>query len=44
MNRIVQGNFVIDHEEIWTSDKKPFYGVAIYEINNGKIQKVYFAR
>lgn len=42
VNRIVQGNMVIDHEEIWTKGRKPFYGVAIYVIENGKISKVYF--
>lgn len=42
LNRIVQGNMVIDHEEVWGFGEKPFYGVAIYEIKNGKIQKVWF--
>jgi imidazolonepropionase-like amidohydrolase len=42
LNRITQGNIVIDHEEVWGFDDKPFYGVAIYEIKNGKISKVYF--
>lgn len=42
LNRVVQGNMVIDHEEVWGFGDKPFYGVAIYEIKNGKIQKVYF--
>ena len=45
VNRIVQGNTVIDHEEIHaTGLKKPFYGIAIYIIKNGKIQKVYFPK
>lgn len=43
LNRIVQGNIVIDHEEI-LNDKGKFYGIAIYEINNGKIAKVWFPR
>ena len=43
INRIVQGNIVIDHEEI-LSDRGKFYGVAIYEIKNGKIQKVWFPK
>jgi hypothetical protein len=43
INRIVDGNFVIDHEEILTSRGK-FYGVAIYEAKNGKIVKVWFPR
>ncbi len=42
LNRIVQGNMVIDHEEVWGFGDKPFYGIAMYEINNGKISKVYF--
>jgi hypothetical protein len=43
INRIVQGNVVIDHEEI-LSDRGKFYGVAIYEIKDGKIAKVWFPR
>lgn len=45
INRIVSGNTIIDHEEIWTS-KDPVnlqYGAAIYVIEKGKISKVYFA-
>jgi imidazolonepropionase-like amidohydrolase len=42
LNRIVQGNMVIDHEEIWREGRKPAYGVAIYVIEKGKISKVYF--
>ncbi|HET6556516.1 MAG TPA: amidohydrolase family protein, partial [Prolixibacteraceae bacterium] len=42
LNRIVQGNIVIDHEEVWGFGEDPFYGIAIYEIKNGKISKVYF--
>jgi imidazolonepropionase-like amidohydrolase len=42
LNRIVQDNIVIDHEEVWGFGNKPFYGVAIYVIENGKISKVYF--
>jgi hypothetical protein len=42
LNRIVQSNMVIDHEEVWGFGDKPFYGIAMYEINNGKISKVYF--
>jgi hypothetical protein len=41
INRIVDGNFVIDHEEIVTG-KGTFYGVAIYEVKDGKIIKVWF--
>lgn len=41
LNRIVDGNFVIDHEEIISKNGK-FYGVAIYEVKNGKIVRVWF--
>jgi len=41
LNRIVDGNFVIDHEEI-TSKSGKFYGVAIYEVRDGKIVRVWF--
>ncbi|MGZ5190312.1 MAG: amidohydrolase family protein, partial [Flavisolibacter sp.] len=42
INRIVQGNMVIDQEEVWGFGDKPFYGLAIYEVKDGRIQKVYF--
>jgi hypothetical protein len=38
---MVEGNIVIDHEEITVKSGK-FYGIAIYEIKNGKIAKVWF--
>jgi len=41
LNRIVDGNFVIDHEEIIAKNKK-VYGVAIYEVKDGKIIRVWF--
>lgn len=41
VNRIVEGSFVIDHEEIIT-DRGKFYGVAIYEISGDKIVRVWF--
>jgi hypothetical protein len=44
LNRIVQGNIVIDHEEIWAEGGQKFYGVAIYEIKNDKIVRVWFPR
>jgi imidazolonepropionase-like amidohydrolase len=45
VNRIVSGNTVIDHEEIWTSPQPVNlqYGAAIYVIEKNKISKVYFA-
>ncbi|HMU46459.1 MAG TPA: amidohydrolase family protein [Chitinophagaceae bacterium] len=42
LDRMVQGNTVIDHEEVWGFGEKPFYGIAIYKTENGKISKVYF--
>ena len=44
INRIVSGNTVIDHEEIWTSPEPTNlrYGVAIYVIEKAKIKRVYF--
>ncbi len=42
VNRIVEKNMVIDHEEIWGIPNAPQYGVAIYIIEKGKIAKVYF--
>ncbi|RYF82422.1 MAG: steroid delta-isomerase [Chitinophagaceae bacterium] len=42
LNRIVQGNLVIDHEEIWAEGGQRFYGVAIYQVENGKIKRVWF--
>lgn len=44
LNRIVQSNMVIDHEEVHGFGDKPFYGIAIYIIENGKIAKVYFPK
>jgi imidazolonepropionase-like amidohydrolase len=44
LNRIVQGNIVIDHEEIWVDEGRRFYGVAIYEIKGDKIVRVWFPR
>ncbi len=42
-NRIIQGNTVIDKEYI-TGAGKPFEAVAIYQIDNNKIKRVYFVR
>jgi hypothetical protein len=44
LNRIVQGNMVIDHEEVYGFGDKPFYGIAIYIVEKGKITKVYFPK
>ncbi|MGB3154475.1 MAG: nuclear transport factor 2 family protein, partial [Chitinophagaceae bacterium] len=42
VNRIVQGNMVIDHEEVWGFGDKPVHAVAMYLVEKGKIRKVYF--
>jgi len=42
VNRIVQGDTVMDQEEVWGFGDKPFYGIAIYKTENGKITKVWF--
>ena len=42
VNRIVEGNMVIDQEEVWGFGDKPVTAVAMYIIENGKISKVYF--
>lgn len=40
-SRTAHGNHVIDHEEV-LKNGEIIYAVAIYEISNGKISKVYF--
>jgi imidazolonepropionase-like amidohydrolase len=43
VNRIVQGNTVIDHENVtWLGSKQPLKAIAIYKIRDGKIAEVYF--
>ena len=44
VNRIANGNTVIDHEEIWTGAEPVNlqYGVAVYVIEGQKIKRVYF--
>lgn len=44
VNRIVLGNIIVDHEEIWTEGGSKFYGLAIYEIEGNKILKVWFPK
>ena len=43
VGRMVQGNFVFDHEWI-TGRNDPFKIIAIYEVQNGLIQRCWFAR
>lgn len=42
VSRIVQGNMVIDEEEVSGFGDKPVHAVAIYLVEEGKIKKVYF--
>lgn len=42
LNRIVQGNMVIDQEEVSGFGDRLVYATAIYIIEKGKIKKVYF--
>ncbi len=44
LNRIVQGNMVVDHQEVHGFGNKPFYEIAIYFVEKGKITKVYFPK
>jgi hypothetical protein len=40
--RIVSGNFVIDREKVTISGSDEFFAVAIYEVVDGLIQRVWF--
>ncbi len=42
VNRIVEGNTVIDHESVSGFGPQPLKAIAIYTIQKGKISKVYF--
>jgi hypothetical protein len=42
VNRIVEGNTVIDQEEVWGFGEKPLTAIAMYVVEGGKITKVYF--
>jgi imidazolonepropionase-like amidohydrolase len=42
LNRMVQGNTVIDQEYVTITGRKPFGGIAVYKIENGKISTVHF--
>ena len=42
VNRIVQGNTVVDHEEVvFSKDRDPAHAIAIYKIKGDKIAEVY---
>ena len=42
LNRIIQGNVIIDHESVSGFGNKPVMAIAVYTISKGKIQKVEF--
>jgi imidazolonepropionase-like amidohydrolase len=42
LNRMVQGNTVIDQENVTITGRKPFGGIAVYIIEHGKISTVHF--
>lgn len=42
LERIVQDNMIVDHEEVTWTGGKAVHAVAIYVIEKGKIAKVYF--
>jgi hypothetical protein len=41
--RIVQGDYVIDHEQVSGGGRK-FTAVAVYRVKNGKINAVWFLK
>src|SRR5690606_26582147 len=44
LNRIVMGNMVIDHERATFPGRPPVEVIAMYEVENNKIVRVYFKR
>ncbi|HEY1020899.1 MAG TPA: amidohydrolase family protein, partial [Flavisolibacter sp.] len=44
LNRVVQDNIVVDHEEVWLDNGRKVYAIAIYEIRGDKIVRVWFPR
>jgi hypothetical protein len=42
VNRVVEGNTVIDQESVTGFGPGAFKAIAIYKISKGKIQQVYF--
>jgi len=44
MERIVQGNTIIDKENVIITDSRHLDAVAIYEVEDGKIIKVFFLK
>ncbi|WP_259070389.1 nuclear transport factor 2 family protein [Mucilaginibacter sp. X4EP1] len=44
VERIIQGNTVIDKENVIVTDTRHIDAVAIYQVENGKIVKVFFLK
>jgi hypothetical protein len=44
LNRIVQGNVVIDKERVQFAKGRVIEGVAMYQVEAGRIKKVYFVQ
>ncbi|MBL3655162.1 nuclear transport factor 2 family protein [Fulvivirga sp. 2943] len=44
VNRIVQGNTVIDQESVTGFGEDKFEAIAVYKVKDGKIAEVYFLR
>lgn len=42
LNRIQQDNIIIDHEEVSGMENGLVYAIAVYQIENGRIQQVTF--
>ena len=42
VNRIAEGNMVVDHEAITGEGMKPLSGISMYRVENGKITRMYF--
>ncbi len=42
LNRIEQGNIIIDHERVTGVEKGVVFAIAVYKIEDGKIQTVTF--
>lgn len=41
-NRVIQGNTIIDQEKVTGMGDRPLEAIAIYQVEGGKIRRVYF--
>lgn len=44
LSRVIQGKIVIDHEQVTGRGSATLFAVAIYEVRDAKIRKVWFVR